>query len=248
MNNYLFLPFAFCIVPFLVGEVTRAATFTEIGNAGELLSTSQAVSTQPPGTPLTSILGIITAGEDIDLFQIYVNGVNPFSVTTVGTGTTIDTQLFLFNSAGIGIFGNDDDAGTPQSTIPSTLLSAGVYYLAISTFGDSPISAGGEIFPSPLLGVQGPTGAGGASPLSAWFRDSFDDNIGTYTINLTGAEFTTGSTPVPYEPHSALGVLVLGIWGAVSSFKKTRKLASKSCIAGNTSQSGQLAKKPEKQV
>jgi hypothetical protein len=64
VNHYLFLPFAFCIVPFLVGEWHKLLHLLS-WDAGELLSTSQAVSTQTPGTPLTRILGIITAGEDM---------------------------------------------------------------------------------------------------------------------------------------------------------------------------------------
>ena len=73
-------------------------------------------------------------------------------------------------------------------------LPAGDYFLALTTFNVDPVSPGGLfIFPNaPFQNVFGPTGPGGGAPISGWANPGFTP--GTYTINLTGAAF---STPEP---------------------------------------------------
>ena len=204
-----------------------AATFTEMGDAGQTLATAQLVNTQPPGTILTAIFGTMESS-GADIFKIYLTGGQTFSATTTtlfnpGNPTVFDSQLFLFNSSGIGVYANDDDNtnGPPQSTLPASLSftpsSAGVYYLAISGSGFLPLSAGGFIFPvsGGLLNqpasapwVVGPTGPGGASALTGW--SSTSSETGAYEIDLTGAQFLS----IP-EPSTALllacGLLIGGV-------------------------------------
>ena len=116
-------------------------------DAGQGLDTAQFVS-GGPGTALESISGLLSEAGDVDLYQIYLSGNSSFSATTVD-GADIDTQLFLFNAAdGSGIYGNDDDDGSFQSTLPAqsplTPTEAGLYYLAVSSFGDDPLTTSGE--------------------------------------------------------------------------------------------------------
>jgi hypothetical protein len=208
----------------------QAVTFTESDDAGELLNTAQ-VTLQ--GTqPIESISG--TLSEDADLFQIFLTGGQTFSATTLNLDTLIqipidetlgaptdllgDPQLFLFDSFGRGVYANDDSFGSSQSTLPSLSFSpveSGIYYLAISSFGYDPISAGGIIFPDePSDGVFEPTGPGGGSPLIGF--EGTSTTSGRYTIALTGVQARTESVP---EPTSMLGILALGAWGAVSQLK-----------------------------
>jgi hypothetical protein len=207
-----------------------AATFTEIGDAGQTLGSAQIINTLPGGTSLTAIFGTME-GSGADLFQIFLTGGQTFSATTVNNTTFFDSQLFLFNSTGIGIYANDDDPNNPpQSTLPSgisfTPSASGIYYLAISGSGYLPQSSGGFIFPvsGGLLdqtgGTQnavGPTGPGGASALSAW--SSASSETGSYEIDLTGAQFVSSSA----VPEPATGILLgfgLLIAAAASRLRK----------------------------
>ncbi len=198
-----------------------AARFTETGDAGETMSTAQPVIL-PDSLPLDSIFG--TLNGDADLFQISLTGGQSFSATTVG-GADFDTQLFLFDSAGKGIYANDNASSTPgfnQSTLPTGGFSpteSGIYYLGISGFDYDPVSVGGKIFPDfpdvAFNQVVGPTGSGGGSPLSG-FDGAILDKGGSYTIAVTGAK------AVP-EPSSVLGTLALGACGVGFLLKKRNK-------------------------
>ena len=176
--------------PSLTNDNTLAASVApdhnESGDAGDLPGTAQ----NPGGSgPLTSIAG--SAGDgDVDMYQICITDPIGFSATTVGMAT-FDTQLFLFDSNGLGVYQNDDDVGL-QSTLPSgdpnSPTVIGIYYLAVNDYNNEAQSAGGYIFPTgaPFSSVYGPTGPGGASPIISWDGGDFPPG-GTYTIVLTGA-------------------------------------------------------------
>ncbi|MGB3203107.1 MAG: DUF4394 domain-containing protein [Nodosilinea sp.] len=176
--------------------------FVETDDAGEQISGAIPIVTDIV-QPLTSISGTLFG--DADLFQIFISGDQPFSATTLSSETLLglpiddalgipsdllqDPQLFLFDAAGNGIYGNDDLFGSAQATLPSgiSMLKPGIYYLAISGFDYDPISAGGEIFPdSSFDGILLPTGPGGDLPLAGFAGE--DAPSGTYTIALTGAQ------------------------------------------------------------
>lgn len=180
--------------------VTRSESFKPppfepdpVCDAGDLPETAQV----PVGAgALNSISGTLSGVSDVDMFQVCLPGGGTFSAATVAPGSaTFDTQLFLFDSAGIGVYMNDDEfpSGAPfHSLLPAghalTPADDGVYYLAVSAFNADPVSAGGAIFPAgaPFDAVNGPTGAGGAQPVSGW---TAHERVGVYTIALTGAEF-----------------------------------------------------------
>ncbi|WP_218079391.1 PEP-CTERM sorting domain-containing protein [Anthocerotibacter panamensis] len=186
----------------------QAAAFTEIGDAGESISTATITSAASTSVPLTNIFGSLASASDADLFLINVTDISAFSATTVNSDTSVDTQLFLFSSTGQAIYFNDDDPGglSLQSTLPAGSLlgptSTGLYYLGIAPLGYDPID-----FASQLLFVLGaPTdvlGPATSNTLSSFFP-SFLGSGGTYTINLTGA---TAAVP---EPASVMGFLALG--------------------------------------
>jgi len=80
-----------------------APTHIEIGDAGNLPGTAQ----DPGGVgPLTSIAGTAGGGDE-DMYKICITNPSAFSATT-GAMADFDTQLFLFDSTGRGVYSNDD--------------------------------------------------------------------------------------------------------------------------------------------
>ena len=205
-----------------------AGTYSEIGDAGKTIGTAQLVNGLPGGTPLAEIFGTLTAS-DADIFAIFVTGGQTFSATTVSNSSNFfDTQLFLFDSTGKGVYANDDDPDSPpQSTLPAshtlTPVAPGLYYLAISGSGYLPVSAGGLIFPSTAIpgipdpGVVDPSGPGGAQALSGWSATSSE--LGGYDIILTGAEFVGAANSDAPEPST---VFILGGGGMMLALLRRR--------------------------
>ncbi|MBW4565383.1 MAG: DVUA0089 family protein [Mojavia pulchra JT2-VF2] len=151
----------------------------ESGEAGQSVFDNQVI---PAGAgKLGSITGTISDVNDVDLFQITLNGNETFSATTVG-GANFDTQLFLFDSNGLLVGQNDDSNGTLQSTLEASLLT-GNYFLAISSFNNDSVGS--------LQG--GFTGSGSSS--------------GGYTINLNGvatSPFSLGASPTNLGSGTAI--------------------------------------------
>ena len=172
-----------------------AVPIAEVGDAGETLATAQTV-----GAGTTSINGGIAGGAD--LFQFGWGG-GAFSADTLGSGT--DTQLFLFDAFGVGVWANDDHFGL-LSEITDAALSAGTYYIGISSFDYDPRDAGNNLmFPSFPFGSQfGPIDG---DALDHWSGPSF--TAFEYSIN-----FNSETTSVP-EPGTLLllgaGLLGLGL-------------------------------------
>jgi len=159
--------------------------------AGEVLQTAAVVSTGP-GEQLESISGRLSSASDVDLYQIYLTGEGTFSATTID-GSNADTQLFLFDGDGLGVYGNgnNSECNCLQSTLPAgdplTPTAPGIYYLGVNVFGVNPVSSSGEIFTAATStgNLSEPTDAGGALPLVGWENVQAND-LGDYTIALTG--------------------------------------------------------------
>ena len=192
----------------------RALIWTEVGDAGDLPGSAQV--TTGSGT-LTNITGSLLSGSinDVDLYLIYVNNPSAFSAKVLGTVgvDTFDTQLFLFDAAGLGVEGNDDITAlanrvsflTPgNSNAPSV---AGLYYLAISSWNNEPNGLG-VIFPDLPDTVVGPIS--GAPALSGWSGGGVPEfQVTNYDIQLTDA----AAAAVP-EPATLL-LLGSGLTGLV---------------------------------
>jgi hypothetical protein len=191
----------------LTAASAHAQTWNETGP--DAVSTLPGNATSGSGL-LTRINGAIgNAGQDADLYQIRITNPAAFTATTVGQ-TTIDTQMFLFDSSGRGITFNDDaTASIRQSTITgSRVPAAGVYYLAVSPYDHDPQSAGGDIWlDNPFTGERAPDGAGAAGTLTGW--SGANVVIGAYGINLTGASFfvdTTATCPPNFAAVTASSI------------------------------------------
>jgi hypothetical protein len=166
----------------------------EVGDAGDLR-----VSANDMGdTAVTRINGTFSDASDSDLYKICLSNGASFSASTVG-GTlpaSLDTQLFLFDQQGFGVYANDDWQGVGHgSMLPAnhrfSPATGGVYYLAVSQFNRDPQSSLGEIFPDSYSlstypdDVVDASGFGSAETLSSWDGRAAG-NFGTYRVTLTG--------------------------------------------------------------
>jgi hypothetical protein len=121
-------------------------------------------------------------------------------------GSNADTQLFLLNSLGQGVWANDEAVPYPSSRIVDPALAAGQYYIGLSAFDYDPYSSLGVMFPSaPFTGQFGPSNS---APLDHWARFSFHTGgVGNYVINFSSA------TALPEPPMLILlgtALLALG--------------------------------------
>lgn len=177
-----------------------AVVWNEIGDAGDLPATAQTIF---GNGDISLVSGTLSSLADVDMFAFYVTGGSPLVLTTSAT-STIDAQLFLFTASGMAILGNDDTASSLDAAI-TTLLSPGLYFFAISAFDRDPVNAANqEIFADTFPGLQLPINGGG--PVAGW--NSFGE-IGTYTINLSGARAAPLTVPEP----ASLALLASGLLG-----------------------------------
>ncbi|HEX6654138.1 MAG TPA: PxKF domain-containing protein [Thermoleophilaceae bacterium] len=166
----------------------------EVGDAGDLRVTANDMG----DSAVTQINGAFTDAMDADVYRICLTDGASFSASTVGgtSPTTLDTQLFLLDAQGYGVYMNDDAAtGIRGSTLPAqhrfSPTAGGEYFLAVSQYNRDPQSSQGEIFQDNFSRWQFPDGVifangfGAAETLSGW-NGRAPGGLGTYRITLTG--------------------------------------------------------------
>jgi len=208
-------------------SVLYGDTFTEVGDAGSLPATAEVTTGIGALTAIHGTLDPATA-DIADMYKIFVTGGGTFSATTVG-GASFDTELYLFDSAGIGIYANDDVTGfLGPSTLPAgmalTPIASGLYYLAISQCCFEPSNGSGAIFNASFdhNAIVGATQSGGALPITTYAGTSYQaSGGGAYTITLTGAQFVATVSSVP-EPGT-LFLLFTGVAGIIGRQYKERR-------------------------
>lgn len=186
-------------VAILLALAPSAFAASEEGDAGDLPSTAQNLGSGAVG----AIFGSFTSGGDVDVYRVCLSDGPSFFASTVGA-TTLDTQLFLFDSQGRGVYSNDDAmVGVHGSRLPSghrfSPARPGEYFVAVSSYNNDPQSEAGEIFPdlfsSSLYpdGVVNAAGVGADEPIVSW-SGATRGPPGLYRINLFG---TTGCDALP---------------------------------------------------
>lgn len=200
---------------------------TGLLGAGDSLATAQVVF-NTVFNPLDEIRGTLTSTTpvgggpiyQVDLYKIRIDDFANFSARTVSP-TAFDTALYLFDSAGLGVYMNDDNGVDSLSELPAGdpngPASIGSYFLAIAFGGYiandasnlSLFLAGG--FSDVLAGDPG------SGPLSSWSPGFGAGTESAYSYDIA----LTGATNVP-EPGSIALVLAGGI-GAWLSRRPSRK-------------------------
>jgi hypothetical protein len=158
---------------------------------------------------------------EFGMFKIDITDFTDFSAQTISVPFGIsDTELFLFDANGFGVYGNDDQGGSdPLSFALSCLPSAGVsnpcgysnngfgptsdgtYYLAVAYSPDTPLDGiGNPIFQFGSTPILEPTGAGPFASFdgSIYTQPDFDDN--RYEIQLSGVSVPEPSSMLQLSP------------------------------------------------
>ena len=168
--------------------------------AGSLVATAQ-VTLDSALNPLLGINGRLNLISpvasapffEVDMYRIGISDFNTFSARSVSSNPD-DTSLFLFNSAGLGVYMNDDTALDFLAFLPagdpSGPTSNGIYYLAVALGGTEAFDDGAIPIASFLGGlftdVRGGNPAAGA--LGSWTPTFQSGNeLLDYSIRLTGA-------------------------------------------------------------
>ncbi len=191
----------------------------ETGDAGDLPATAQ-VLTGLAGVTYTTITGTTTATNEVydaDMFQITLASVASFTASTtafVAGANDFDSQLFLFNSSGVGIAANDDAAsGGDQSSLTVSGPLNGTYYLLIDGSGHYPVDSTGKlIFPNFTDGKTDPSATVAAQstlPITGYTGNSNEG--GKYSIALS---VIPAAVPEPGTwAFVAAGVAALSVGG-----------------------------------
>ena len=173
---------------------------SESGDAGDLPATAQDLGSGA----VTQILGSFANGGDADVYRVCLSDGTSFSASTVGA-TTRDTQLFLFNADGLGIYANDDAGSgcTARGCPPATASRPPVGRRVLprdQLVQQRPAERRRRDLPGHLLrpactptASSTPSGSGAHEPVTAG-PGSTRGSAGSYRINLTG---TTGCDTTP---------------------------------------------------
>jgi len=186
----------------------QAQTWSETGDAGNLVATAQA--TVGAGA-ITQITGTLPLSDDVDLYCIKLTSVPPAGTPIVQLGCIAhqSPNIWLFDAAGNGVFTNETCAfGNKTLLAPSVSMTPGIYYVGVSYYNRNAVSAGGNIWVPGVPGQRAPDGPAASQPLSNWLGIVVMNPPNAYTINL-GPGFIACSAATP---------TVRSTWGGVKTY------------------------------
>lgn len=178
-----------------LATTARAQTWSEVGDAGNLVATAQ---TTVGSGAITQITGSLPLSDDVDLYCVKLTSVPPAGTPLVQLACLgqQSPNVWLFDAAGNGVFTNETCAfGSKTLLAPSVSMAPGTYYVGVSYYNRNAISAGGNIWIPGVAGQRTPDGPGAALPLSGWAGIVIMNPPNPYTINLTGFAACDAATP-----------------------------------------------------
>ncbi len=194
----------FSVVVIILPVVCWAQTWTESGDAGDMIATANVTSGVGP---LMSINGVHVSDLDpTDMYCISIPDLLVFEAH-LNCATLDNFDLWLFDDNGYGVALDNGCAFGLTKVTGQFGSSSGTYYLAVTADGNVALSSSGEIWnPAIVSGERAPDGSGGGNPLSVWIGAVSVDTMG-YGVQISGAEFCEAAVPS-----------VTTGWGAIKSF------------------------------
>jgi hypothetical protein len=199
-----------CLPLTAIGDRAWAQAWSEVGDAGSLVSSAQSTVGQGP---LTVITGSLSSDTDIDMYCIRVTDPAAFRA---GLGCTVfqEAHVWLFDPGSMGL-SHDDGCQAGFSGVGAPFApTAGTYYLAVGGFGALALNGTSPIWTyspaNPIAGQRAPDGPAAALPLTGWSGGQIGQVPpgASYTVNLIGAAFCDTIPPTPKLEES---------WGAVKA-------------------------------
>lgn len=182
---------SFIVASGITTDRASAQTWTEQGDAGDLVSTSQ----QTIGSgPLQHIIGTLGGSDTVDMYCIDITDKTLF-LAMLQSNEIDGAPLWLFDPSGIGITSQEGFYINSPSTITGAyVLNPGTYYLAVSLHDVFAMDSGGfDIWSTAPRSVEiPPDGQGAPGPLASW-RGTWAG--GNYDIVLRGTGYCGESTP-----------------------------------------------------
>ena len=197
---------------------SRAALYTEPGDAGQTLATAANAGTA------SLIQGTISTPSDADLYQITISAASMYTLSTLNTYTDagpVDTELSLFSSTGTAILENDDASGKSTDSTITTTLAVGTYYIGVSSSGNEPVNSNSQLLfvglnqSGDTTTVRGPAVGVNPTTLAGYNSNEFD--------TTTTGQYQIGINAVP-EPSTWAAIAFGGI-AAGSTFLRRRRTA-----------------------
>lgn len=180
----------------------------EVGDAGQ--NGPAAAQVTLGSGDLVDISGVLSNGNDVDVYLISITSYQNFSAQATGG---LDSMLWLFKADGTGQVMNDDYGGFNARLTNQGVFSNGLYYLGISRFNNHPQDVannnnfGSTPWPGPDTNQIMPNASAGA--YDHWTGSSGAG--GGYKILLTGG----GYSPAP-------GALALLCMAGVVAMRRRR--------------------------
>ena len=199
------------VAVFSAGAIASPITYAESAvGTGDLPGTAEVIGGgAESGLTITGNLDDGRGGFGpnlVDMFRFTVGQAGTYFFDTFGS-VIPDPSLFLFDSAGNGLYWNNDASVTPSNTQSSfaTSLGLGDYYIAVAFYGLDASDGVGSIFDT--LGNEG-TALAGTGAVVGWndfYGLNIYDNV-AYTINAR----------VPEPGALALSLAALGLLAGFS--------------------------------
>ncbi|MBZ5603278.1 MAG: PEP-CTERM sorting domain-containing protein [Acidobacteriia bacterium] len=127
-----------------------------------------------------------------DLYEIMITGTTFGAITEPRGDSTIDPSLYLFDSTGHAVVGNNDICScNDQSLLLGSGVTPGLYFLAIVPVNQQPINHKNKLIFGDLTGTSGSdfTPIVANTLLDGWTNDG--NSSGRYIIRLEGASFAS---------------------------------------------------------
>lgn len=180
------------------------------GDAGGLPGTANITTGVGFLNKIVGTLSDVTLGAD--MYEIYITDPSTFLATTVihGGNPAQNPALYLFDSSGNGIIGNDNDGVDAQASIADNALTQGLYYILVSSSGHLPGNGKTLIF-GDLTNTTNTSIPGTPVVITKYINSTLTPSPALsgkdYEIDLTGAGFATAPEP------STIGLIGLGLGG-----------------------------------